>query len=359
MHMIAMALVAALVLTEVTPSGNPFELLDENGVVGPSSRIRIEHRPELAELSALLLHAETTRVAHPEERGYEALLLELAMALNDPRDPGDLLERLRKAQLALPRPDYRLRLSAHARSGDDLRSLPITGATSEGEGLLAGPALRRARLLAVLKANGASLEQAARWPAEARARLSVLVPQGDTVVEAWAPPLCYLDLAPVSQRDVLVRLSVLRDGQPIALLAERGLRLSPQALHVDLKGGVNAIASPVSTGGYSFAPALTFALKWGLRTGTSLPNRELALRNERLRGLWNGFVVSWNEVLDPGLGLNLTTPRLGAGTAPELGIGLSLTLLHDLVQAGRGYDFMTGQDYYFGALSVPWSLGSL
>lgn len=195
-----------------------------------------------------------------------------------------------------------------------------------------------------------------------RAQLEDSVQRAD--VQGYIPTLASLDLDTLPERKpgqhVVLLLVLARNGHPVALLDERNLTLHKVGLYTELKAGLNFVQNPNAPESrpYNFPFALTALAKWGYRTGFTESNRDIFANQTRLRGLMGGGALMWNEVWDPGLGLNLCSPGLG-GNGFEPGVGVSLTFFKDVIQVGRGYDFATGQFYWFGGLGLPWSLGDL
>jgi hypothetical protein len=191
-------------------------------------------------------------------------------------------------------------------------------------------------------------------------------------VAGYIPELAVLDLDKVPNRragqHIVLQLMLVEDGKDVALLDERNLQLHKVGLYADLKLSMNFIQNtaydPTSVDArrampYVYAPALTVLAKWGYRTGFTAENLTIFGDQVRLRGLMGGGALMWNEVWDPGLGLNLSAVTLGGGTTFEPAVGVSITFFKDLVQIGRGYNFASGQFYWYGGLGIPWSIMDL
>ncbi len=117
-----------------------------------------------------------------------------------------------------------------------------------------------------------------------------------------------------------------------------------QALYVDLfqvlvhfDTSVNLIfADPNGSAGLSnrfqFAPAYSVLLKWG--------SRDHPL---------------YNRLIDAGIGLNLAILDFDSDDNPELGVGVVVSLIRDILQAGYGYNLNDDRWYGFFGIGLPLS----
>ena len=163
-------------------------------------------------------------------------------------------------------------------------------------------------------------------------------------------------------------LVLTRDGEDVATLDERSLVLNRAGLYTAVKLGLDAYATPLydpastdprRAAAMTYAPSVVFLAKWAYRTGFTESNLGMFGSQKRLRGMMGGGAVIWNDVWDPGLGLHVGFPGLLTSHTPEPTVGLSVSIFKDLIHAGRGYDFATGQGYWFGGLAIPWSVTDL
>ncbi|WP_264530045.1 hypothetical protein [Flavobacterium sp. N502540] len=63
--------------------------------------------------------------------------------------------------------------------------------------------------------------------------------------------------------------------------------------------------------------------------------------------------VTYNKLLDWGVGLHVSAPDFDKDDVPELGAGIVITALHDYVQTGVAYNIFTGDPYWFFGLRIP------
>lgn len=63
--------------------------------------------------------------------------------------------------------------------------------------------------------------------------------------------------------------------------------------------------------------------------------------------------ITYNKLLDWGVGLHVSAPDFDKDDVPELGAGVVLTALHDYVQTGVAYNIFTGDPYWFFGLRIP------
>lgn len=158
------------------------------------------------------------------------------------------------------------------------------------------------------------------------------------------------------------------DDHDVALLDERSVVINRVGLYSSVKVGLDAFNTPnydpASTNPQlaapvAFAPTVSFLAKWGYRTGFTDSNVSMFGSQKRLRGIMSGGAVVWNDTWNPGLGLDVSFPGLLTGHNLVPGVGLSVSVFNDLIHVGRGYDFGSGQFYWFGGIGIPWSVGDL
>ncbi|KOP37802.1 MULTISPECIES: hypothetical protein [unclassified Flavobacterium] len=63
--------------------------------------------------------------------------------------------------------------------------------------------------------------------------------------------------------------------------------------------------------------------------------------------------ITYNKLLDWGIGLHVSAPDFDKDDVPELGAGIVITALHDYVQSGIAYNIFTGDPYWFFGLRIP------
>src|SRR5262249_47840905 len=63
--------------------------------------------------------------------------------------------------------------------------------------------------------------------------------------------------------------------------------------------------------------------------------------------------VLWNSLFDPGIGLNLAAQDFNHDDAQELGVGVAVSALRDLLTVGYGYNVTAGAKYWFFGLRLP------
>ena len=63
--------------------------------------------------------------------------------------------------------------------------------------------------------------------------------------------------------------------------------------------------------------------------------------------------VLWDSLFDPGFGLNLAAQDFNHDDGQELGIGLAVSAVRDLITVGYGYNVSQGAKYWFFGLRLP------
>jgi hypothetical protein len=147
-----------------------------------------------------------------------------------------------------------------------------------------------------------------------------------------------LDLVMTGRRqagdDVVIKLAMGTATTPRRELVNRRVSMARVLLHIDTAVSV-IFASPLhgSTalrGAFQAAPSYSALLRWGSRTSPSI-----------------------NNVFTPGFGLNVTALNFRHEDTPELGVGLVVSVLHDYLQAGVGYNVFADRFYGFFGLGLP------
>lgn len=72
--------------------------------------------------------------------------------------------------------------------------------------------------------------------------------------------------------------------------------------------------------------------------------------------------VTYNRILDWGVGLHISAPDFDGDDVPELGAGLVVSILHDYVQSGIAINVFTGDPYWYFGLRLPipsFNIGSI
>jgi hypothetical protein len=62
-----------------------------------------------------------------------------------------------------------------------------------------------------------------------------------------------------------------------------------------------------------------------------------------------------DELLTPGFGISVSALDFDRDGTPELGLGGVVTLFHDVVQVGGGYNVFKNDGYFFFGLGIPLS----
>lgn len=147
-----------------------------------------------------------------------------------------------------------------------------------------------------------------------------------------------VDLKTTGRREpgdaVVVRLSAGREAaQGARDLERRDLRLYPVLWHTDVAVSL-IFANPSGEMGLSSdfqaAPSYSVLLKRGSRGNT--------------------FV---NELLTPGIGLNIAALDFNVDQTMEFGVGMTLSLFRDYLQFGGGYNVNESRSYWFFGLAFP------
>jgi hypothetical protein len=61
----------------------------------------------------------------------------------------------------------------------------------------------------------------------------------------------------------------------------------------------------------------------------------------------------WNELLKPGIGLNIAALDFNSDQSLEVGVGLTVSVFSDYLQVGYGYNLNFGSGYWFLGLKLP------
>lgn len=159
----------------------------------------------------------------------------------------------------------------------------------------------------------------------------------ETPAEAPPPPAPAAPAAPVNDNPNTLPP---QGGQTLEV-DRMGLsyRLSADALFVNRKGHVTKKKDGTTDDNDSHdfipAPSASLTLHYHRRTGNGAASDPF----------WN----IWNDVIDPGLGLNVAALNFEDGT--EIGVGGHVSLLHDVLKVGYGYNLTADREpryWYFG-----------
>ena len=133
-----------------------------------------------------------------------------------------------------------------------------------------------------------------------------------------------------------VKLAVAAGDQLPEELEVRRLRMYRILLHLESAAAVIFATRPdipgVGGGPFQVAPALSVLLQFGDR---SLP--------------W------FDSLLTPGIGLSAAALDFDRDGTPELGLGGVVTVFHDVIQIGGGYNVFKSEGYFFFGLGLPLS----
>jgi hypothetical protein len=146
-----------------------------------------------------------------------------------------------------------------------------------------------------------------------------------------------LDLADAGRRasgdTVVLKLALRRgDGQPREL-ETRQLRMERVLVHLETVVSVIFAQQPRREDNpslFQVAPAYSVLFKGASRTSPF-----------------------WNNVLTPGIGINLSALDFDRDSTPELGAALTVALFRDFVQAGYGYNVFQNRWYFFFGIGLP------
>ena len=72
--------------------------------------------------------------------------------------------------------------------------------------------------------------------------------------------------------------------------------------------------------------------------------------------------VTYNRILDWGIGLHISAPDFDGDDVPELGTGIVVSVLHDYIQSGIAINVFTGDPYWYFGLRLPipsFNIGSI
>jgi hypothetical protein len=132
---------------------------------------------------------------------------------------------------------------------------------------------------------------------------------------------------------VVVRISAGKPDNPIQSLDERRLRLYKILTYVDVAVSLifaDPRESTAINAKFQAAPAYSVLLKRGRRNS-----------------------VFWNELFQPGIGLNIAALDFNSDESMEFGAGLVVSAFRDYVQLGYGYNFNADSAYWFLGLRFP------
>jgi hypothetical protein len=122
-------------------------------------------------------------------------------------------------------------------------------------------------------------------------------------------------------------------NQPRDVIETRQLIMYRVLWHLDLKANLvwaNPQGAATSVKHFQAAPAYNAMLKRGSRKH-----------------------VLWNSLFDPGIGLNLAALDFNHDDAQELGVAAAVSVIHDFLTAGYGYNVSQGVRYWFFGLRLP------
>jgi hypothetical protein len=151
------------------------------------------------------------------------------------------------------------------------------------------------------------------------------------------PELTELDLRRTGSRDagdgVIIRLGAGTAERGGRTLEDYRLRMYKVLTHVDVAVSL-IFADPKKDFGlgsqFQAAPSYSVLLKWGRRDSTF-----------------------WNELLRPGIGLNIAALDFNRDESLEIGLGLAVSAFRDYLQLGYGYNLNTSSGYWFIGLKFP------
>jgi hypothetical protein len=151
------------------------------------------------------------------------------------------------------------------------------------------------------------------------------------------PESTSLDLADAGRRapgDTVVLKLALRHGErPPHELETRQLQLQRVLVHLETVVGLIFAQQPRSETNpslFQVAPAYSILFRGASRTSPF-----------------------WNNVLTPGLGINVSALDFDKDSTPELGAAVTLALFRDFVQVGYGYNVFQNRGYFFFGLGLP------
>jgi hypothetical protein len=151
------------------------------------------------------------------------------------------------------------------------------------------------------------------------------------------PERAELDLRRSGARDAgagaIVRMSAGRADGAIVSLEERRLRLYRILTYVDVAVSLIFADPRDATGSssrFQAAPSYSVLLKRGRRSSTF-----------------------WNELFQPGIGVNIAALDFNSDESFEAGLGVVFSAFRDYLQAGYGYNFQADTAYWFVGLRFP------
>ncbi len=151
------------------------------------------------------------------------------------------------------------------------------------------------------------------------------------------PERAELDLRRSGARDagagLIVRLGAAKAEGSARVLEERRLRLYKILTYVDVAVSLIFADPRESTGlssRFQAAPSYSVLLKRGRRSSTF-----------------------WNELFQPGIGVNIAALDFNSDESFEAGLGLVFSAFRDYLQAGYGYNFQADTAYWFVGLRFP------
>jgi hypothetical protein len=153
------------------------------------------------------------------------------------------------------------------------------------------------------------------------------------------PASTELDLELTGRRaegdQVVIKLGVQRGSDRVDDIDVRHLLLRRVLLHVETSVGL-VFARPIngtvagSSAGFQAAPSYGAFFKRGSRTSPF-----------------------WNNVLNPGLGMNVAALDFNLDGVPEIGLAGALSIFRDWVQGGVGYNLFQKRWYAFVGIGLP------
>jgi hypothetical protein len=150
------------------------------------------------------------------------------------------------------------------------------------------------------------------------------------------PSMVSIPLVDTGRRDAgdqfTLKFAVGAANKPREVLDTRTLTMYRILWHTDLKATL-IWADPgkkTAVSHFQAAPAYNVMLKHGSRKH-----------------------VLWNSLFDPGFGLNLAAQDFNHDDGQELGIGLAVSAVRDLITVGYGYNVSQGAKYWFFGLRLP------
>lgn len=151
------------------------------------------------------------------------------------------------------------------------------------------------------------------------------------------PESTSVDLADAGRRapgdTVVLKLAVRHGERPPHELEMRQLQMQRVLVHLETVVGLIFAQQPRSETNpslFQVAPAYSILFRGASRTSPF-----------------------WNNVLTPGLGLNVSALDFDKDSTPELGAAVTLALFRDFVQVGYGYNVFQNRGYFFFGLGLP------